>query len=247
MVCPVPHTGREIFWLGIGASIGASIGAYIISRKKRKAPQNSKRCLKVVLTGGPCGGKSSLLHILCKALSAKDYDVYAVPEVPTILIKGGCKYPGIDAIDKLIAFETGLIKLQMQIEESFEHIAASTGRRSVIVMDRGLLDIPAYMPKTLWQQVQTANDTTEKELAKRYDLVLHLVTAANGAEKYYTTLNNDARTETADEARDLDTKILENWQRTHTHVLEINNEGNFEDKCKIGTDMALKYVEAKFR
>jgi len=43
---------------------------------------------------------------------------------------------------------------------------------------------------------------------KRYDLVLHLVTAANGAEAFYTNANNTARRETAEEARDLDSRIL---------------------------------------
>jgi hypothetical protein len=38
--------------------------------------------------------------------------------------------------------------------------------------------------------------------------VLHLVTAASGAEAFYTNANNTARRETADEARDLDSRIL---------------------------------------
>ena len=51
----------------------------------------------------------------------------------------------------------------------------------------------------------------------RYDLVLHLVTAASGAEAFYTNANNTARRETADEARGLDSRILKvigkAWER----------------------------------
>ena len=32
---------------------------------------------------------------------------------------------------------------------------------------------------------------------KRYDLVVHMVTAANGLEQYYTLKNNKSRTESA--------------------------------------------------
>ena len=48
-------------------------------------------------------------------------------------------------------------------------------------------------------------------LLARYDMVLHLVTAADGAEKHYTTANNTARRETAAEAVALDRKIAKNW------------------------------------
>jgi hypothetical protein len=42
--------------------------------------------------------------------------------------------------------------------------------------------------------------------------VIHLVTAAIGAEKYYTTENNAARTETKEEARALDIKVRVSFQ-----------------------------------
>jgi hypothetical protein len=41
----------------------------------------------------------------------------------------------------------------------------------------------------------------------RYDTIIHLVTAAIGAEKYYTTENNDVRFENLQQARDLDFKV----------------------------------------
>ena len=47
---------------------------------------------RICLTGGPCGGKSSSQTALSKALSEAGYDVYFAPEVPTILMNGGCKW-----------------------------------------------------------------------------------------------------------------------------------------------------------
>ena len=42
--------------------------------------------------------------------------------------QGGCRYPGVDDEAKLVAFETALMRLQMQMEESFCAVAACNGR-----------------------------------------------------------------------------------------------------------------------
>jgi hypothetical protein len=42
----------------------------------------------VVLTGGPCGGKSTALATLTKHLRAQGYEVYSVPEIPTLVFTG---------------------------------------------------------------------------------------------------------------------------------------------------------------
>lgn len=110
--------------------------------------QTANYVYRVVLTGGPCGGKSSSLDDMTKALTKKGYDVMCVPEVPTILLNGGCKYPGTDSKNKeaLIVFEKALIQAQLQMERSFIDIAESTNRPSLVIMDRGLLDVAAYLP-----------------------------------------------------------------------------------------------------
>ena len=100
----------------------------------------------LALTGGPCGGKSSSLSALTTALKDKGFDVYTCPEVPTIMISGGCVYPGESAGQRLIEFETALIRLQLQMENSFQQVARSTGMPSVIIVNRGLIDISAYIP-----------------------------------------------------------------------------------------------------
>ena len=42
---------------------------------------------------------------------------------------------------------------------------------------------------------------------ERYDAVIHLVSAAIGAEEFYTTENNEVRHETPEQAADLDRKV----------------------------------------
>jgi hypothetical protein len=244
-----------------------------------------------VLTGGPCGGKSTILEIIKLRFEGEGYKVFSVPEIPTMMIAGGCEYPGHDGGEKLMAFETALIKLQIQAEESFMAVARSTGQKSIVVFDRGLLDIPAYLPEEQWAQVLRANrhllgpidetnggggllgttegtflvhqssqcepsairkqqkqthetDQGEAALAARYDMVLHLVTAADGAEKFYTSANNAARTETASEARALDLKVRNSWSRQHKNVAVIDNSTPFAEKCDRAISALTKFLEA---
>eukprot|EP01046_Picozoa_sp_COSAG06_P019088 COSAG06_NODE_1349_length_9776_cov_110.373049_4_plen_175_part_00 len=69
----------------------------------------------VVLTGGPCGGKTSSEVQLSATLAEAGYDVYFAPEVPSILIRGGAAYPGLapENSQHLLAFEKGIIDLQV--------------------------------------------------------------------------------------------------------------------------------------
>ena len=73
------------------------------------------------------------------------------------------------------------------------------------------------------------HNLNEMELMSSYDLVIHLVTAADGAEEFYTTENNSARTETAEEAKSLDRRTLNSWLG-HEHLAIIKNEKTFDDK-----------------
>lgn len=120
-----------------------------------KQHDNDVPVYTVVLTGGPCGGKTSSQAQLSSTLADAGFDVYFAPEVPSILIRGGAAYPGLapENSERLLVFEKGIIDLQLQVEESFLAVARSTGRPSVVVLDRGLLDIPAYLPRENWLQM----------------------------------------------------------------------------------------------
>jgi predicted ATPase len=210
-------------------------------KKLKKGSKNTNYVYRIVLTGGPCGGKSSSLSHLTKALTAKGFDIMCVPEVPTILLNGGCKYPGIDGGSSLIAFEKALIQAQLQLEKTFVAIAESVDRPTVVIMDRGLLDVAAYLPPDLWKETLQAVQLTEEYLADRYDLVLHLVTAADGAESFYTTANNEARTETSNQAKELDQKIRECY-KVHKNLKIVDNSTDFEGKMKRATNHVLECI-----
>ena len=78
----------------------------------------------------------------------------------------------------------------------------------LIVCDRGMLDNKAYMKEVEFKKILKEFGTTEIKERDSYDAVFHLVSAAKGKEKLYTLANNVARTESVEEARILDDKII---------------------------------------
>jgi hypothetical protein len=54
---------------------------------------------------------------------------------------------------------------------------------------------------------------------------MHLVTAAKGAPEFFTNSNNEARSETIDEAIALDKKLINAWVgHPHFSIIENNNK-----------------------
>lgn len=65
----------------------------------------------------------------------------------------------------------------------------------LIVCDRGVLDSEAFLSELEFQFLMKEIGVNEIELRDNYDAVFHLVSAAKGAEQFYTLENNKARSE----------------------------------------------------
>ena len=151
---------------------------------------------KIVITGGPCAGKSTAMSWIQNAFSKMGYAVLFVPETATELITGGVA-PWTCGTN----VDYQKCQLKLQLEKVFELAARTMDTEKVlIVCDRGALDNKAYMNETEFAEAMKSIGSNEVELRDNYDAVFHLVTAAKGAEEFYTTANNSARTETVTEA-----------------------------------------------
>lgn len=184
---------------------------------------------KVVITGGPCAGKSTAMSWVQNAFAQMGYTVLFVPETATELITGGVA-PWTCGTN--VEYQKCQMHLQLEKEKIFEQAARTMGAEKVlIVCDRGALDNKAYMRETEFSDVLSSMRLNEVELRDNYDAVFHLVTAAKGAEEFYTTVNNSARTESVEEATELDEKLISAWTG-HPHFRVIDNSSNFEDKMR---------------
>mgnify|MGYP000661819119 FL=1 len=184
---------------------------------------------KIVITGGPCAGKSTAMSWIQNAFSKMGYAVLFVPETATELITGGVApwTCGTNA-----DYQKCQLKLQIEKEKIFEQAARTMSAENVlIVCDRGTLDNKAYMSAVEFAEAMNFINSNEVELRDNYDAVFHLITAAKGAEEFYTTANNSARTETVAEATELDNRLISAWTG-HPHLRVIDNSSSFEDKMK---------------
>ena len=184
---------------------------------------------KIVITGGPCGGKSTALSKIQTEFEQMGYTVLFVPETATELITGGVA-PWTCGTN--LDYQKCQLKLQLEKENLFEQAASTMNKEKIlIVCDRGALDNKAYMSSEDFNKAVEYINTNEVELRDSYDAIFHLVTAAKGAEEAYTLSNNSARTETLEQARELDDKIISAWTG-HPHLRVIDNSSDFENKIK---------------
>ena len=189
----------------------------------------SVKITKIVITGGPSAGKTTGLSWIQNEFTKLGYTVLFVPETATELISGGVTPWGCGSN---LDYQKCQMRLQLEKERLFEQAAKTMKTEKVlIVCDRGTMDNRAYMNELEFSQVLNEVGSDEIQLRDSYDAVFHMVTAAKGAEKFYTTENNSARTETVEQAAALDDNLIAAWTG-HPHLRVIDNSTNFEDKLK---------------
>ena len=201
---------------------GVSADELLFTETKNKA------ITKIVLTGGPCAGKTTALSHIQTHFTEMGYHVIIVPETATELILGGITPWGLSTN---LDYQISQMSLQIEKEKIFFGAAQKIFNKEkiLIVCDRGTMDNKAYTDHAEFSRLLCALGVNLTELRDRYDAVFHLVSAAKGAEEFYNTDNNGARTETAEEAAALDDKIIAAWMG-HPHLRVIDNSTDFEKK-----------------
>ena len=184
---------------------------------------------KIVLTGGPAAGKTTLISRVLKELKAEDgWKVITVPETATELISGFTlgPFPGCMS---MLDFQYFVIGDQLHKEKLALRGADIVPQDKVlIIFDRAVFDDRAYINDEEFRTVLGSFGTTPEEMLTHYDAVLHLVTCAKGAEFAYN-YGNAARYEGIEEARMRDDETLAAWS-AHPNVHVIDNSVDFEDK-----------------
>ncbi len=197
---------------------------------------------KVVLTGGPCAGKSTALAHLGRALRAAGVRVAFSREVATDLIQaGGTPWKGVR---ERYEFQRAVVRISLAQECALaEYVrATSDGAPAVLICDRGIADCRAYVGEEEYRRVLAEMGETPGSIFSRYDLVVHMVTAAMGAEAYYQNENNAARYESAEEARRADANLRKAWC-AHPHVLMVDNRaGGFPEKLRRTTAAVMRRI-----
>ena len=200
------------------------------------------RVYRIALCGGPCGGKSTVQTILSDCFQNMGWKVYQVPESATILLGGGVQFSQLDA-EQASDFRMNLLRTMLTLEDTYMTLAlgnAKRGQKCIVLCDRGAMDPSAYIDRKSWNRVLDRLGLKELELRDgRYDYVFHLVTAANGAEKFYSSLENATRSEGLELACQLDRQVMNAWLG-HPYFEVIDNSTGFQEKIQRVIDRVYK-------
>lgn len=195
----------------------------------------------IVLTGGPCAGKTTALGRFKKLLREMGFIPLIIPETATIVI-GKEQKKGIALTN--LERQRVIAKHQISQEEKFlikaEKLVVK-GEKPIIICDRGLIDNKAYCTVEEWKILQKEFPALrDKHLFKRYHGGIFLVTAPKN---HYRTDNNLSRTENthkhAKKVNDATFLVYEQMLNLH----RIRNNGGYEKKILKAETALINHIK----
>ena len=217
---------------------------------RTKSLDDKCNIVRICLTGGPCAGKTTAIASIKQDLTQLGVNVLVVPEAATSLMKGGAFIVSTAFTESQgLMFQRCLMKLQVALEDSFIEIgklAAQSGSNDVVILiDRGLMDGSAYVTKAQWQALLDDMGVSTVQIRdNRYDAVIHMVTAADGAEQFYATqMSGEARYESVDEAKLKDEQLRQAYMGHQKWILIKNIDcPTFMDKIDKTKEAVLETI-----
>ena len=189
-----------------------------------------KRCIRVVLTGGPGGGKTTAADLFRREIGDQ---IVVVPEAATLLFSGG--FPRLKTPDGIRHGQKAIFHVQRSLEEMHFHQYSER----MLLCDRGTPDGAAYWPGEIKDFFLAQGTTLEQELA-RYDAVVFFETAAAG--NMSIEGGNIHRQENLEESRALDHRLQSIWQN-HKHFVFIPHQNSFLGKIRMGLEALVDVIE----
>jgi predicted ATPase len=186
---------------------------------------------RIVLTGGPGGGKTTAADLFRREIGEK---VVIVPETATMLFTGG--FPRVGEPKARTATQRAIFHAQVGLEDV--QGALYPGR--VLLCDRGTVDGAAFWPDDAPQGFFESVGTSLEEQLARYDAVIFFESAAVG--DISIEGGNPARTESNEEARHLDMRLRELWSE-HPNFRFVPHSASFFAKLQDGLGQLQKIVD----
>uniref|UniRef100_A0A1I7ZKN2 AAA_28 domain-containing protein n=1 Tax=Steinernema glaseri TaxID=37863 RepID=A0A1I7ZKN2_9BILA len=195
----------------------------------------NKYYCKIVLTGGPCSGKTTLTTQLAERVRQEygdEWQVFTVMEASTLLYSGGVARRSLTT-DQLAVWQRDMLLTIFRLEEVFGNIAVNEKRKhTMIICDRGGMDPKAYTKtEDQWHRIIDSLDISEESILNRYDMILRFHTAPRN---YYDNVTNKMRREDYAEARKVDERYDSIW---NSHPLFFNIPADLDMQGK--SDRAL--------
>jgi predicted ATPase len=208
---------------------------YLLNNYNRVEDKN--KVYLFCITGGPRAGKTTCLQWLSERFTPR-FKVYVLPEMRDLTASAGmtnnCGEGQTMNDDTAVSVTKSMMKIQMNLEDYFIETARDEDTDVIIFTDRGMLDNFAYVNENVQKRVlEETGWTLDKLTNHRYHAVCHLVTAADGAEKFYPILEqqDDKRIALADAIR-LDKEFQKVWMPSNHRFIVGNDHEGFNQKLE---------------
>ncbi len=208
---------------------------------------DDKTITEIVLTGGACGGKSTVLADLKRVFESQGYKVLVSEEVATKVMGSGAKPADVPTY----VFQNAVLRFTISNEKNMRLLAEAykqSGKNVIIFYDRGIADGRAYCDEETWKTLLKEQGLTTQDVRSRYDAVYDIVTTAYGAEEVFLQKmnNNPERKEkTVEEARATEDGVRNAWSGHHHLTIFPNTESGWEGKLKSIFDETYKILGLK--
>lgn len=190
------------------------------------------RC-RIVLTGGPGGGKTTAADLFRREIGER---VVIVPEAATLLFLGGFPRSSEPAAQR--SAQCAVYHVQRHLEDA----QSALYPERVLLCDRGTIDGAAYWPGDPLEYFTAVGSSFEAELS-RYDAVLFFETAAAGG--LSVEGGNPTRIESNAQAVALDQRLRALWVQ-HPRFMLVPHNVSFVRKIMMGLAL-LEGVVAQLR
>lgn len=187
----------------------------------QETPKKIHKQGRIVLTGGPGGGKTTAADLFRREIGDQ---VILVPEAATLLFSGG--FPRTSSEAAIQAGQKAIYHVQRNLEE----VQAVLYPERILLCDRGTVDGAAYWPGNEEDFFKNLGTSLEQELA-HYDAVIFFESAAVG--KFSIEGGNPTRIESIEEAIFLDQKLRNLWSQ-HPHFSLVPHNSSFFKKITAG-------------
>lgn len=204
---------------------------------------SDNKITKIVLTGGPCAGKTTIFNVIADDLRKKGYYVISINETATELINSKI-LPSSDK-DHILMFQSMVLQHQYTKESIAEEYAKEMAKNNevIILYDRGIMDNRAYLESQEdFESILERNKLDELEILNSYDLVIDLLSTASYKKDSYEL--NGVRSESVYEAEVIDKKTSMAWMH-HKNLEIIKPTETIDEKIAEVLNIIDKYLNNK--
>lgn len=202
------------------AFVAATVG-YTSAPVTSSFPAHTNGRCRIVLTGGPGGGKTTAADLFRREIGER---VVVVPEAATMIFSGG--FPRCIEDPGVLSAQHAIYHVQRNLED----VQSARFPDRILLCDRGTVDGAAYWPGEPQEFFGTLGTSLELELA-RYDGVIFFESAAVGG--IAIEGGNPMRNESVEQAATLDAKLHRLWSN-HPRFVLVRHNPSFFKKISFG-------------